>query len=207
MQTLTRPLIAALVLVGTLAGFASVDSPAASVPTVYEVDQTHSTVGFKVRHLGISTVTGTFADYDAQLRVDPADLSTMAVEATIRVESIDTGNERRDGHLRSEDFFEAETYPEMRFVSTGVTEVDGDAFKLAGDLTMHGVTRPVVLEGEVIGTAVGPGGKPRVGIEAGTTIDRRDFGLTWSRTTEAGGLLVGHDVRIFLEIEAVEVGA
>ncbi len=220
MQYPTIWLTSALFVVLTLAGFsqrgaeppaeARAEAPAAPAAfevAAFEIDQAHSTVGFKVRHLGLASVTGTFDDYTARLQLDPADLSTMEVAARIEVESIDTGNERRDGHLRSPDFFEAETHPDIRFESTDVTEVDGNAFKLAGDLTIHGVTRPVVLEGALLGTAEGPGGKQRVGIEAETTIDRRDFGLTWDNLTEAGGVIVGHDVKIFLEIEAVEAGA
>jgi polyisoprenoid-binding protein YceI len=177
--------------------------PPTSEPAVFEIDKAHSTVGFKVRHLGLSNVTGTFSDYMARVEIDPDDLSSTSVAARINVESVDTGNERRDADLRSDNFFDAAQHPQIRFQSTGVTDVDGNAFKLAGDLTIRGVTKPVVLDGELIGVAPGPMGKQRVGIEARTTIDRRDFGLTWNRLTEAGGVIVGHDVTILLDIQAV----
>lgn len=197
-----------------LTGFTSyrVSAPDAPVavskaePVMFDIDKAHTTVGFKVRHLGLSNVTGTFADYAVRFTLDPADLTSMSVAARIEVASVDTGNERRDADLRSDNFFDAEQHPQIRFQSTSVTEVDGNAFKLAGDLTIHGVTKPVVLDGELIGVAPGPMGKQRVGIEAHTTIDRRDFGLTWNRLTEAGGVIAGHEVTIMLDIEAVQAG-
>lgn len=195
-----------ILLVGILlTGFAAHRAgPPTAERAVFEIDKSHSTVGFKVRHLGIANVTGTFSDYMARVELDPNDLSSMAVAARINVESVDTGDERRDADLRSDNFFDAAQHPQIRFQSTGVTEVNGNAFKLAGDLTIRGVTKPVVLDGELIGVVPGPMGKQRVGIEARTTIDRRDFGLTWNRLTEAGGVIVGHDVTIILDIEAVQ---
>ncbi len=186
---------------------AAPDTPAVAPnaePVVFEIDKAHSMVGFKVRHLGISNVTGSFSDYMARVQLDPDDLRSLSVAARIDVASVDTGNEQRDADLRSDNFFDAAAHPQIRFESTGVTEVNGNAFKLAGDLTIHGVTQPVVLDGEVLGVAPGPMGKQRVGIEARTTIDRREFGLTWDRLTEAGGIIAGHDVTIILDIEAVQ---
>ncbi len=202
-------LIPVLLVAVALVGFALPDVPdrPASEPTMFEIDKAHTVIGFKVRHLGIANVTGTFADYSTRVKLDPDDLSTMEVAARISAESVDTGNENRDNHLRSPDFFEAETYPDIRFQSTEVVAINGNEFELAGDLTIRGVTKRVVLEGELIGTAIGPGGKQRVGIEAETTIDRRDFGLEWNNLTEAGGIIVGHNVNIFLEIEAIQGGA
>ncbi|MEM1042879.1 MAG: YceI family protein [Bacteroidota bacterium] len=203
----TRPyFIPVLFVAVALAGFALPAAPdrPASEPSMYQIDKAHSVIGFKVRHLGITNVTGTFSDYSTRIKLDPGDLRTMEVAARISVESVDTGNARRDDHLRSPDFFEAETYPDIRFQSTEVVSVDGSAFELAGDLTIHGVTQPVVLQGDVIGTAEGPGGNRRIGIEAETTVDRRAFGLEWNGLTEAGGIIVGHDVRIFLELQAVQ---
>jgi len=191
-----------------LAAFAAAPAPAPAeradvfAPGTYSIDKAHSTVGFRVRHLGISNVSGTFSDYDATLTVDPSDLRTLRTSATIRVASIDTRNERRDNHLRSDDFFDAERFPEMRFVSTGVRSVNGNRFQLEGDLTIRDVTRRVVLDGEVTGQTAGMQGEPRVAIEASTTIDRFDYGLTWDRVTEAGGLVVSREVRISLDIAA-----
>lgn len=172
-------------------------------PSSWSIDVAHSSISFKVRHLGISNVRGEFLTYDAEVLMDGADLSTLAVDATIETTSIDTGNERRDNHLRSDDFFGAEEFPNMTFTSTGVTEVDGDTFHLAGDLTIRDVTKSIVLEGEFLGTAT-MGDSERAGFEATTTINRKEFNLSWDRLTEAGGFVVGHDVEIILELELIK---
>lgn len=207
----THRLLPILFLGLMLTGFAwHAEDPPSSPSTVksvmFDIDKAHSTVGFKVRHLGLSNVTGTFSDYAARVELDPSDLSTLSVAARIDVASVDTGNEDRDADLRSDNFFDVEQHPQLRFQSTGVTEVNGNTFKLAGDLTMHGVTKSITLDGELIGVAAGSMGKQRVGIEARATVDRRDYGLTWNRLTEAGGVIVGHDVTIVLDIEAVQAG-
>jgi polyisoprenoid-binding protein YceI len=198
---------AALLLAAFALAPAAPQAPEASAPTfepgAYTIDQSHSTVGFRVRHLGISNVSGSFSDYDATLTFDPSDLRTLRTSATVRVASIDTRNERRDNHLRSDDFFDAERFPEMRFVSTGVRNVSGNRFQIEGDLTIRDVTRRVVLEGELVGQTTGGQGEPRVALEATTTIDRFDYGLTWDRMTEAGGLVASREVRISLDIAAV----
>lgn len=170
----------------------------------YHADPAHSSVRFKVRHLGFSKVTGRFGAFDATVRLDPGDLTTLEAEATIDAASISTGDEKRDAHLRSEDFFEVETYPELTFRSTGVRNVRGDDFELEGELTMHGVTKPVVLAGTFLGTARDPWGGERVGFEAQTTINRKDFGLNWNSVLETGGVLVGEDVEIVLDVQAVQ---
>ena len=195
-------MLAALVV---LAGFAAADrspKPAAEVVT-FVADKAHSQVGFKVRHLGISNVRGTFTDYDATVRFDPEDLETLQVEATIDVGSINTANERRDNHLRSDDFFNAEQFPTMTFVSKEVRSVDGDAFELVGDLTIRDVTKEVVLEGEFFGTTT-QRDQRKAGFEAEATIDRFDYNLKWDRLTEAGGFVVGEEVDIILELELEE---
>lgn len=153
--------------------------------------------------MGISNVRGEFLSYDAEILMDGTDLSTLAVNTTIETTSIDTGNERRDNHLRSDDFFGAEEFPAMTFTSTGVTEVDGDHFHLEGDLTIRDVTKSIVLEGEFLGTAM-MGDSERAGFEATTTINRKEFNLSWDRLTEAGGFVVGHDVEIILELELIK---
>ncbi len=172
-------------------------------PTSWSIDAAHSSISFKVRHLGISNVRGEFLAYDAEILMDGADLSTLSVNASIETASIDTGNERRDGHLRSDDFFAAEEFPSMTFTSTGVTEVEGNKFQLSGDLTIRDVTQTIVLEGEFLGTA-SMGDSDRAGFEATTTINRTEFNLSWDRLTEAGGLVVGHDVEIILELELIK---
>ena len=160
----------------------------------------HSQIGFKVRHLGISNVRGVFGEYDATVTMDGDNLETMEATATIQVGSIDTNNDRRDEHLRSDDFFSAETFPTMTFESTGVANVDGSSFDLMGNLTIRDVTKEVVLKAEFLGMAEAMGGM-RAGMEARTKINRMDYGLQWNRLTEAGGVMVSSDVEIIIELE------
>jgi len=176
-------------------------SPAEGVE--WNLDKAHSEVRFTVTHLAISSVTGFFRDFDATVEMTPDDLSTLTTSATARIASIDTGNDKRDDHLRSDDFFDAETYPEMTFESTGVSDVNGSSFTLNGDLTIKGTTKPVSFETEMVGTAVGPQGNQRAALKAETVINRKDFGLTWDRLTEAGGVIVGEDVTIHLDVQLV----
>ena len=170
----------------------------------FTADKGHSTVGFKARHFGVATVNGSFGDYEAMIKFDPEDLSTLHVEATIQTASVDTGIERRDNHLRSDDFFNAEQFPTIKFVSKGVKEVDGDELKLVGDLTIRDVTKEVVLDVEYLGMTPARGAH-KAGFEARTKIDRFDYNLKFDRLTEAGGLVVGKEVRIVLEMELNEV--
>ncbi len=169
----------------------------------YTVDAVHSKISFKVRHLGLSSVRGEFADFDVNLSMIPEDISSLQASSTIHVNSISTGAERRDGHLRSADFFDAENHPTITFTSTEVRAAEDGSFQLAGELTIRGVTKPVVLDAEMIGPVVGPMGKERIGFEATGTINRKDFGLLWDSVTEAGGIIVGHNVTMILEIEAI----
>ena len=173
----------------------------AGTTQTYNIDAAHSSVAFKVRHLGITSVNGNFSDYTANVTMEGDDLSTVQAEATIQVGSIDTGIERRDGHLLSDDFFSAETYPTMTFVSKEVRNVDGEEFELVGDLTIRDVTNEVVLEVEYTGSAM-MGETKKVAFEAEGKINRFDYGLQWDRLTEAGGLVVGEDVRLILELQA-----
>jgi polyisoprenoid-binding protein YceI len=157
---------------------------------------------FKVRHMGVSTVTGRFNRFAATFAYDPDDPSASWVTATIDAASIDTDNERRDNHLRSPDFFAADSYPNLTFQSTGVEEVEDGRLRVAGDLSIRGVTKPVVLDVVLEGTTVGSEGRPIVGWTAETTVNRKEYGLLWNRLTEAGGWVVGDEVRIVLEVEA-----
>ncbi len=203
-------LMIVLLAIPVLAGFSRSDdatpAPKAASQTAdvlaWSVDPVHSKIGFKVKHLGISTVRGEFKDYDAAISLDPEDLSTLTVNAAVDVASIDTDNERRDNHLRSPDFFNAEEFPRLTFVSKEVRSIDGNAFELVGDLTIRGTTKEVVLEAEFLGTA-SMGDQQRSGFEAETTINRLDYGLAWNKLTEAGGFVVGHDVTIVVEVEAI----
>ncbi len=176
-------------------------------PAAYSIDKSHSQVAFKVRHLGISTVTGRFHDYDASLSVDPKDLSTFNTSAVIQAASIDTDNQKRDDHLRSADFFDAGAHPQITFTSKGVQNVQGNTFQVVGDLTMRGITQPVVLDVELVGTVRDPQGKDRLAFTAEGKINRKDFGLTWNRALETGGLVVGEEVTIVLDVAAVQQGS
>ncbi len=177
--------------------------PANEDPESWSIDASHSSISFKVRHLGISNVRGEFLSYDADIQMEGADLNTLSVSATIETASVDTGNDRRDGHLRSDDFFGAEEFPSIMFTSTGVSEVDGNKFHLNGDLTIKDVTQSVVLEGEFLGLAT-MGDSERAGFEAQTSVNRKNFNLTWDELTEAGGVIVGHNVEISLELEVIK---
>jgi polyisoprenoid-binding protein YceI len=174
---------------------------AGPVPAVWKIDPTHSELQFRIRHL-VSKVTGTFTDWEGTITGDPTDWPHGGVSVVIRVASISTNNERRDNDLRSAKFFDAATYPEITFQSTGVT-LDGETLTLNGDLTMRGVTRPVVLTGSYNGISPGPGGRDRVGFEVSTKLNRLDYGVSWNRAIEGGGAMLGDEVAIQISIEAV----
>jgi polyisoprenoid-binding protein YceI len=170
----------------------------------FTLDKAHSAVEFTVKHLAISKVRGMFKDYDATFWFEPGKPESWKVEAVIQAASIFTDNDDRDNHLRSEDFFEVEKYPTINFVSTGVEMTGEDTAKLRGDLTMHGVTKPVVLDLKINGM-VEFMGTTKAGFEAETKINRKDFGLTWHKALETGGLVVGDEVTISLQIEVDQV--
>lgn len=170
--------------------------------TKWDIDRSHSTVGFRIKHMVIARVNGTFEDWSGSLELDLENPSNSSVDVTIQTASIDTRNAERDVHLRSEDFFDAEKYPHISFRSTAVEAVDEDNLRVNGELTMHGTTRPVVLDVEFGGRVVDPWGNDRVGFTAKTRIDRKEFGLTWNAALETGGVLVGETVDITIELEA-----
>ncbi|MDJ0319275.1 YceI family protein [Pseudarthrobacter sp. PS3-L1] len=171
----------------------------------WTLDGSHSTVGFTVRHAGISKVRGEFKEVDATLDL-AANFADSAIKATIKAASFDSGDANRDGHVRGDDFFDVEKFPELTFVSTGI-EGDDDEFKLTGDLTIKGISKSVTLDTEFNGVAVDPFGTTRAGVSAKTTISRKDFGLTWNAALEAGGVLVSDKVVIVLELEFVAPSA
>lgn len=172
----------------------------------YEIDGSHSEVGFKVKHL-VGRVPGRFKKFSATIEYTPGKPESWKVDAKIDPASIDTANEKRDGHLRSADFFDVEKFPEMSFKSTKVTDVKGDAAKLTGDLTMHGVTKSVTLDLEIGGTTKDPWGNAKAGFAAKGKINRKDFGIVWNKTLDTGGLMLGEDIDVSLEIEAQAVAA
>lgn len=180
---------------------------ATAVAGNFKVDSTHSEISFKVKHLGISTVTGYFNDFNATFDVDPNDLSTLTAHAVIRTKSVDTRVEDRDNHLKSADFFDVESHPEIRFTSQRAEVVGKNKVKLHGELTIRGVTKAVVLDTEFQGAATGPMGKHRAAFVASTTINRKDFGVSWNKTLDSGGFVVGEDVHIQIQLEAVSMEA
>ena len=174
--------------------------PLFAAPETYKIDPVHSTIGFKIRHL-VANVTGRFVDVSGSITVDPDHPETSSVEATIKVASIDTSNARRDTHLKSPDFFDAAKFEDMTFKSKSVKQLDKETADVTGDLTIHGVTKEVVLHVKFLGKANGPNGSPQTGWEATTKINRTDFGLVWNKVIE-GISMVGDDVEINLEIES-----
>jgi polyisoprenoid-binding protein YceI len=170
--------------------------------TTYNLDTTHSSVGFSIRHLVIAKVRGRFGVFGGTIEFDEADVTKSKVAAEIDVASIDTSETKRDVHLRSADFFDAAQFPKMTFTSHAI-ERDGDDLKLTGALTIHGVTKDVTLKVEQLGAAKDPWGNARLAFEAKGTIDRKAFGLGWNQVLEAGGVLVGEKVELTLDIQAV----
>jgi polyisoprenoid-binding protein YceI len=173
----------------------------------WSIDTGHSAVRFGVRHMMFTKTRGRFTRWDGELRLDPANLPSSSVEVTIDAASIDTGDPQRDGHLRSADFLDAETFPTLTFRSTKVEDLGEGKLRVSGELTIRGVTRPVVLDTEYAGRVKDPWGNDRAGFAARTAIDRTDFGLRWNQALETGGLLVGNKVEIELELEAVAAAA
>ncbi|OIQ86894.1 protein YceI [mine drainage metagenome] len=164
------------------------------------IDSSHSEVGFTVRHLMVSKVRGLFEKFSGTITVAD-DFTASRVEATIDAASVSTRDEARDNHIRTNDFFGVEEHPTWTFVSTGISSKGSD-YALAGDLTIKGVTKPVILDLEVLGVNKDPWGNTKVGFTASTKINRKDFGIEWNAPLETGGILVSDDVTITLEIQA-----
>lgn len=169
-------------------------------PGTWNIDPSHSTIGFSVKHMMIATVCGRFAEFSGAITagVDGA----IAVTGLVQAASIDTNEAQRDEHLRSADFFDTANHPEIRFASTRVTG-SGDELAIVGNLTIKGITHEVVLRAEVNGAGVDPWGNQRVALEAKGEINRKDFGLTWNQVLEAGGVLVGEKIKITLDLSTV----
>ena len=169
----------------------------------YRIDQAHTVIGFSIRHNEITLVSGRFKDFTGMIHYDAKDVTRSSVEFKAKVESIDTGVEARDKHLRTADFFEVEKYPEMTFKSTSVVR-KGKGYILNGDLTLKGVTKQISLPFTITGAIKDARGNTRMGIAAQTTIDRRDYGITWGQALPGGGFNVAHDVMIDLQLEAIQ---
>jgi polyisoprenoid-binding protein YceI len=169
----------------------------------YTIDPTHSRVGFVARHAMVTKVRGSFNEFEGSGYLDAEDPSKSHVQLTIKAASIDTRNADRDGHLRNNDFFDGDNHPVITFVSTAVEVVDAENFRVTGDLTIKGITKPVTVDFEYTGAAVDPFGNQRVGLEGKTTVNRKDWGVNWNAALEAGGVLVSEKVTLEFEISAV----
>jgi polyisoprenoid-binding protein YceI len=178
-------------------------APATGSKTAWKLDPAHTIVEFSAKHLMITTVKGRIPDVKGTIYIDEKNPMNSSVEATLNAASLDTRTEQRDQHLRSADFLEVEKYPEIKFRSTRI-EGEGESFKVTGDLTIRDVTKPITLDVELEGRTKDPWGGERVGFSAKGKIDRRDFGLTWNQVLEAGGVVVGNDIKISLEVQAVK---
>jgi len=179
--------------------------PYAAVASTWNIDPDHSNLGFKIKHLMVSNVKGNFEKYTGVVEIDDKDITKSKVEVTIDTNSINTNVKKRDDHLRSADFFDVAKYPTMTFVSKNVAVAGPDKLKITGDFTLHGVTKEIVLDLEgPTGESKDPWGNIRKGATATTKINRKDYGLKWNQTLETGGVLVGDDVDITLEVEMIK---
>ena len=169
----------------------------------YALDTAHTRIGFVARHAMITKVRGQFDEFEGSASIDVDNPAASSVSVTIQVASIDTHNAQRDGHLRTNDFFEVDTYPTITFASTSV-ERDGDVWHVTGDLTIKATTKPVTIDFEFTGAATDPFGNARVGFEGSTTVKRSDFGVTWNAPLDTGGVLVSEKVTLEFEISAVK---
>jgi polyisoprenoid-binding protein YceI len=173
--------------------------------TTWVLDPTHSLVQFKVRHMMIANTTGTFTKYTVSAETEGEDFNTAKVSFTAETDSVDTGNPQRDEHLKSADFFDSAKFPELKFVATKYENVDNDgSYELYGDITIHGVTKAVKFDVEFGGVVKDPWGNTRAGFAISGKINRKDFGLVWNAATEAGGIVVGEDVKVHVEIELIK---
>jgi polyisoprenoid-binding protein YceI len=169
----------------------------------YTLDPTHTRIGFVARHAMVTKVRGAFNDFAGSIHIDE-DLSRSQAKLNIKVESIDTRNADRDGHLRTNDFLDAQQYPEIAFSSTGVKQVDDTTVRVTGDLTIKDATRPVEIDFEFQGAATDPFGNERIGFEGSTVISRKDWGITWNAALETGGVLVSEKVTLEFEVSAIK---
>ncbi|WP_148616169.1 YceI family protein [Nocardioides rubriscoriae] len=169
----------------------------------YTIDPSHTRVGFNARHAMVTSVRGAFGDLSGHAVVDTAVPSSSSVELVLKTASVDTGSADRDGHLVSADFFDAETHPDITFASTAVVR-DGDTWSITGDLTIKGTTKPVTIDFDFLGTSLDPFGNTRIGFEGATTVNRKDWGLTWNAALETGGVLVSDKIKLEFDVSAIK---
>lgn len=195
-------------IIATISAVVFLALPVFASASTWNIDPDHSNIGFKVRHLMVSNVKGSFEKHSGTIELDDRDITKSKVEVSIDTRSINTSVKKRDEHLRSPDFFDVDKYPVMTFVSKKVAKVGKDRLKVTGNLTLHGVTREVVLDVEGPSKeSKDPWGNIRSGATASTKINRKDFGLTWNAALESGGVVVGDEVIINLEIEMIKAQA
>ena len=207
---LTRNFVVAIAALAALPLFAqqvvtkttttTTTTTAAPVTEAWTVDKSHSSAEFKVRHL-MANVTGRFNDFDAVIHLDRTNAANSSVEFNIQATSIDTANKNRDEHLRSPDFFDVAKFPTISFKSTSIKERSKDLYDVTGDFTMHGVTKRITLPVRFLGFGRGPGGSDKAGFEIETTINRKDYGVVWNRNLDEGGVLLGDDVKVTVNLE------
>jgi len=181
-----------------------VDPALAALTGDYVIDAAHSSIGFTVRHAMVTNVRGAFGEHEGTLHLDGADPARSTASIDVKIASVDTGIADRDGHLRSGDFFDAETFPLMTFRSTEARQLGGDTYRITGELTIKDVTRPLSIDLEFNGSATDPYGNERVGFEGSTEILRSDWGLTWNAALEAGGVMVSDKVKLTFDISAIK---
>jgi polyisoprenoid-binding protein YceI len=169
----------------------------------YAIDPSHSRIGFVARHAMVTKVRGSFNDFEGSGYFDAESPEKSTLELTIKAASINTGNADRDGHLRGNDFFDMENHPEISFRSTEIESVDAETYRVTGDLTIKGVTKPVTVDFEFTGAAVDPFGNHRIGFEGKTVVNRKDWGVNWNAALEAGGVLVGEKVTLEFDVSAI----
>jgi len=177
------------------------------IPTgTWAADTAHSTLGFSVKHLGIATVRGSFGEFEGKLELGD-DLSSAKITGSAKIDSIDTAEPQRDAHLKSADFFDAESHPELTFESTGIHQTGDASFEIVGDLTMHGVTHPITLKAELEGTETDPWGNERIGLEITGQLNRSEWGMKFNQALGSGNLLVSDVVKLALDVSAVKQAA
>ena len=179
----------------------------AGLTGTYTIDPVHSRIGFVARHAMVTKVRGSFDQFEGSGYFDAANPANSRLQLTIKASSIDTRNADRDAHLRSNDFFDMDTYPEITFSSTSVEQTGDVRYRVTGDLAIKGVTRPVAVEFEYTGSAVDPYGNQRIGLEGTTSVNRKDWGVNWNAALEAGGVLVSENVTLEFEVSAIRSSA
>ncbi|MFE9309785.1 YceI family protein [Streptomyces sp. NPDC088353] len=189
---------------GTTAAPAAVNPDLAALTGDYTIDPAHSTLGFVARHAMVTNVKGKFNDFTGSLHLDGTDPAASTASIDVKMDSIDTGSADRDGHLKSADFFKTEEFPQMTFRSTKAEAVGGDDYRITGDLTILGVTKPLTIDLEFNGAAKDPFGNERVGFEGKAEILRSEWGLTWNAALETGGVLVSDKIKLNFDISAVK---